>query len=243
MSALAILGVAAVVVPACGGDDGDNADYRHVRRGESAPSAASTTAATGTSTSAPASIGAWEALWEDQRRAAVKRIKDNGWGTSADGTKVTGPEGFTIDLTKCPLRWSNTEGMTDTSIKIGYPLPQSGPARSGGGLAAPEDAVLKHYARRRLQGLHRQDPHGQSRSRGTTATTRRARSPSSTSSSTPRRSSPSRSQAVAPMLKTYDKLNQRCIPQPLPASGHPAVGDPVNHPWTTSASLSYAPRP
>ena len=44
---------------------------------------------------------------------------------------------------------------------------------------------------------------------------------------------------TAPTLKTYDKLNQRCIPQPLPATGHPAVGDPVNHPWTTSAGISY----
>ena len=43
----------------------------------------------------------------------------------------------------------------------------------------------------------------------------------------------------AATLKTYDKLNQRCIPQPLPATGHPAVGDPVNHPWTTSAGISY----
>jgi hypothetical protein len=41
---------------------------------------------------------------------------DNGWGTSADGTKATGPEGFTIDLTKCPSGWSNTEGLSDASI-------------------------------------------------------------------------------------------------------------------------------
>jgi ABC-type branched-subunit amino acid transport system substrate-binding protein len=41
-------------------------------------------------------------------------------------------------------------------------------------------------------------------------------------------------------MRTYDKLNQRCIPQPLPSSGHPAFGDPVNHPWTTASSISYA---
>ena len=63
---------------------------------------------------------------EEATRAVVKRIKDNHWGTSADGKTVTGPEGFTIDLTKCPAGWSNTEGLTDTSIKIGYSLPQSG---------------------------------------------------------------------------------------------------------------------
>ncbi|MGD9755830.1 MAG: ABC transporter substrate-binding protein, partial [Acidimicrobiia bacterium] len=40
-------------------------------------------------------------------------------------------------------------------------------------------------------------------------------------------------------MKTYDKLNQRCIPQPLSMTGHPAWGDPVNHPWTTGMQLAY----
>src|SRR5690606_32999192 len=37
----------------------------------------------------------------------------------------------------------------------------------------------------------------------------------------------------------YDKLNPRCIPQPLVLSGHPAFGDPVNHPWSTGSQLAY----
>jgi hypothetical protein len=36
-------------------------------------------------------------------------------------------------------------------------------------------------------------------------------------------------------LKTYDKINQRCVPQPLAMTAHAAWGDPVNHPWTTGA--------
>jgi hypothetical protein len=40
-------------------------------------------------------------------------------------------------------------------------------------------------------------------------------------------------------MKTYDKLNQRCIPQTFSMTGHPAWGDPVNHPWTTGLALSY----
>jgi hypothetical protein len=40
-------------------------------------------------------------------------------------------------------------------------------------------------------------------------------------------------------MKTYDKLNQRCIPQPFSMTGHPAWGDPVNHPWTTGLQLAY----
>ena len=46
---------------------------------------------------------------------------------------------------------------------------------------------------------------------------------------------------LAHTLKTYDKINQRCVPQPMAITGHPAWGDPVNHPWTTGApSLSYS---
>ena len=41
-------------------------------------------------------------------------------------------------------------------------------------------------------------------------------------------------------LKMYDKLNQRCIPNPFAITGHPAWGDPVNHPWTTGAALAYS---
>ena len=40
-------------------------------------------------------------------------------------------------------------------------------------------------------------------------------------------------------MKTYDKLNQRCVPQPFSMTGHPAWGDPVNHPWTTGLQLAY----
>jgi hypothetical protein len=34
-------------------------------------------------------------------------------------------------------------------------------------------------------------------------------------------------------------MNQRCVPQPFVQTGHPAWGDPVNHPWTTGFALAY----
>jgi branched-chain amino acid transport system substrate-binding protein len=40
-------------------------------------------------------------------------------------------------------------------------------------------------------------------------------------------------------MKTYDKLNQSCVPQPLSMTGHPAWGDPVKHPWTTGMQMAY----
>jgi branched-chain amino acid transport system substrate-binding protein len=235
---VAALGIA-VLLPACGSD----------HKGTAAPTTttatsttvvASTTGTSGTPAPAPTSISEWEALWKKQRDAVVKRIKDNGWGKSADGTKLTGPEGFSIDLTKCPSGWSDTEGLTDTSIKIGYALPQSGPAASGGGLAPSEDAVLRHYG---AAGSFKDS----------TGKTRKVNLITRDDGYDPARTIPLVDEFLdsekvfavevagsAPMLKTYDKVNQRCVPQPLPSSGHPAVGDPVNHPWTTSATLSYA---
>jgi hypothetical protein len=41
-------------------------------------------------------------------------------------------------------------------------------------------------------------------------------------------------------MATYGKLNERCIPQPFSMTGHPAWGDPVNHPWTTGEQMAYS---
>jgi branched-chain amino acid transport system substrate-binding protein len=125
----------ALLAAACGGDDND----------DSAEGAATTTAAASATTGAavsassttapaaqPTSMEAWESLWATERAAVVKRIKDNKWGRSADGKAVVGPEGFNVDLTKCPSGWSETEGLTDTEIKIGQTLPQSGAAADYG---------------------------------------------------------------------------------------------------------------
>src|SRR6476469_772728 len=115
---------------ACGGDDSDSASSSETTATTAAGSGGSSTTAGSTATTAakaqPASMDDWEKLWADQRAAQLKRIKDNKWGTSADGKTVTGPEGFTMDLSKCPAGWSQTEGLTDTSMKIGLSLAQSG---------------------------------------------------------------------------------------------------------------------
>lgn len=41
-------------------------------------------------------------------------------------------------------------------------------------------------------------------------------------------------------LAVYDKINRACVPHPFVMSGHPAWGDPVNHPWTTGLQMSYS---
>ena len=103
----------ALVAAACGGDDKSSSSATTAGGGATS---SPTTAAGGATTSTtagptPTSLAEWEALWAKQRDAIIKRIKDNKWGKSADGKTLTGPGGWTVDLTKCPAGWSDTEGV------------------------------------------------------------------------------------------------------------------------------------
>jgi branched-chain amino acid transport system substrate-binding protein len=183
----------------------------------------------------------WEALWTKQRDAIVKRIKDNGWSKSADGKKVTGPSGFTMDLSKCPSGWSDTEGLTDSSIKIGQTIAQSGTLADYGNYAKTIQAVFEYYGQK---GAFK-DVNGKTR----TVDYIVKDDGYDAARTIPLVDELIDSQKVFAMwtlgspstMKTYDKLNQRCIPQPIAMSGHAAFGDPVNHPWTTGAPVpSYS---
>jgi branched-chain amino acid transport system substrate-binding protein len=180
----------------------------------------------------------WEALWAKQRAAIVQRIKDNKWGKSADGKTLTGPEGFSIDLSKCPAGWSDTEGVSDTKIKIGHTLGLSGIYANNStaqGLAVMLDyngskGNFKDVAgkTRTVDYLPKDD------------NTDPARTPAITDELIDsEKIFADITSASANTFKVYDKLNQRCIPHSVILSGHPAWGDPVNHPWTTGYQVSY----
>src|SRR5918992_103048 len=118
---------ASLVAASCGGgDDGEGGTAATIDAGVKDALGGTAQGQTTTTVKTPTSMAEWEALWAEERAAIVKRIKDNGWGKSADGKTVTGPEGFRIDLSKCPAGWSDTEGLTDTSIKVGLAVAQSG---------------------------------------------------------------------------------------------------------------------
>jgi branched-chain amino acid transport system substrate-binding protein len=232
-----------ILAAACGsGDDGgsstSNTVDENVRRGVEGQLGASTTAG-GSATTVPEAktMADLEAQWATQRAAVVKRIKDNKWGISADGKTVNGPEGFTIDLTKCPAGWSNTEGMTDTEIKIGHTTTLSGTLADSGNLG-------------RVIGILFDEP--TTVYEDITGKTRRVKFTLKDDGYDPARTIPLVDELIdsekvfaaithgsPSIMKTYDKLNARCIPQPLSHSGHPAWGDPTNHPWTTGALLAY----
>jgi ABC-type branched-subunit amino acid transport system substrate-binding protein len=205
--------------------------------GTSAP--ATTAAVTTTSGPAPQSMEQWEALWTTQRAAIITRIKDNKWGKSADGKTLTGPSGFTVDLSKCPGGWNDTEGLTDTNIKIGQTIAQSGTLAAALYYGKGQDTILGYYGDR---GAFK-DINGK---------TRKVQYIQKDDGYDPARTIPMvdeliDSEKVFAMItlgspntmKTYDKLNQRCIPQIFNQTGHPAWGDPVNHPWTSGLGLAY----
>src|SRR5215216_2410742 len=112
----------AILAAACGGDDGGGgSDARldeGVKSGVKEQLGASSTAATSPAVE-PKNIQEYEAFWKTQREAVIKKIKDGGWKLDPATNTVNGPEGYKIDLSKCPTGWSNTEGLTDTEIKIG----------------------------------------------------------------------------------------------------------------------------
>jgi hypothetical protein len=172
---------------------------------------------------------------------ATQEIRDNGWGTSADGTTVTGPEGFTIDLTRCPSGWSNTEGLTDAEVRIGHTGPFSGAAADFGNGGRALD-VLRHYSD---EGVFIDSA---------TGTTRRVNLIIKDDGDDSARTIPLVDELLDPervfaitttgsptTLEVYDKIDQRCVPQPIGGiTGHPPWGDPVNHPWTSGLLMAYS---
>ncbi|MEZ5263507.1 MAG: ABC transporter substrate-binding protein [Acidimicrobiales bacterium] len=245
-AAAALLGVLAA---ACGGDDGSSDDAAAtastVATDTSAVSdttaAPATTGGTGTTAKPgeePASMEEWEALWADQRAAIVERIEKE-TTRSADGKKIEGPAGYVLDLSACPAGWSDTEGLTDTEIKVGQTLPQSGAAADYGNVGRAFTAVFDHYNEagafkdsagktRTINYIQKDDNYDPART-----------IPLVDELLDSERVFAMSTLGSAPALKTYDKLNERCVPQPFVQSGHPAWADPVNHPWTTGMQLAY----
>jgi branched-chain amino acid transport system substrate-binding protein len=233
-----------LLAAACGGDDSAGEEAKvdsSVKEGVQSQLGGSSTSAGGATatTVAAKNIAELEAQWDTTRAAVVAEIKQNKWGLDAAGTTINGPDGFKIDVSKCPQGWSNTEGLTDTSIKVGHTTALSGTLADYGNIAKAM-GVYNDYVNanggikdvtgktRKLELLVKDDGYDSART-------------------IPLVDELLDNEKVFAMwtlgspntMKTYDKLNQRCVPQPFSMTGHPAWGDPVNHPWTTGLQLAY----
>ena len=263
---LALLFAFSLVAAACGDsdDDGDASDTQTTADDDSAASA--TTAAAdddegeggtvsdddaaaalddeATTTEAmddadePETIEDLEAIWAAERQVTIDLLTagiaagDFGIG---DDNILRGPAGFQIDLNNCPEDWSDTGGITDSEIRLGQSFVRSGNLAAYINLSIGMEAWYDYITS--TGGVEGKDLVFITKDDGYVAAQtiefvdelieaenvffiHTGGSPNT--------------------LATYDKINDECIPQPLVATGHPAWGDPVNHPWTTGSQLSYS---
>lgn len=231
-----------LVAASCGGDDGEPAGGgvgldENIRSGvaEQLDDTEATRQQLGDEPQTPDEL---RARWEEERKAGVERITSNGWGV--DENKVWhGPAGMTVDLNECPSNWSDTEGLTDTEIKLGVSIAQSGPIADYGNMLVGWQTYIDEI----------NEAGGITDSEGKT---RKIRVVARDDSYDPAKAVPLIDELLdsektfliwngsSPItLRIYDKINDRCVPQPLVWTGHPAWGDPVNHPWTMGGLLSY----
>ena len=238
----AVAGLSLVAAACGGGSDGSEGATgltvdKSINEALNASTTVNASATTVAAKPEPKTMEEWEKLWETERAAVVKRITDNKWGLSADGKTITGPEGFTVDMTKCAAGWSNTEGITDTTFKVGQSLALSGTLADYGNYGKSIDTLLNYY-------------NDKGAFKDSTGKTRKAVYVQKDDGYDPTRAIPNVDELLdsekvfniwtlgtPATMKTYDKINQRCVPHVLAMTGHPAFGDPVNHPWTSGAPV------
>ena len=179
----------------------------------------------------------------DQRRAATVAMLSEGlesgeFGVGSDGI-LRGPAGFEIDMNGCPEDWSNTHGITADEIRIGHTTVQSGTLAAYGAIGFgwanyndwvnENDPIMVGGSPRNLTLIVRDDGYQSN----LTIDFVNELIESENVFSILTLGSPN-------TLAVYDQLNDECIPQPFVMTGHPAWGDPINHPWTTGLQLSYS---
>ena len=240
-----VLLVGALIGAACGGDDSDDAATTTTGSATTAAGATSTSAATATTAGKqPATWAEWEQDGAQRRAAVVKRIKDNNWGLSADGKTLTGPEGFTVDLGACPSGWSNTEGLTDTNIKLGHTLAYSGTLAEYGNIGRGMENYM-NYVNDTQGGI-----------KDSTGKTRKMQLIQKDDGYDPARTIPLTDELLdsdkvfaittggsANVFRVYDKVNQRCVPQPMRSPGIRPGAIRSTTPGRSATSSPITPRP
>ncbi|MDG2111015.1 MAG: ABC transporter substrate-binding protein [Actinomycetota bacterium] len=199
------------------------------------------TATTAASDAAPAEINTIDDVWaqaEAERDEIVAMLTagiDAGdWGVGDDDV-LRGPAGFEIDLSTCPDDWSNTHGIVDGTLRLGQSFVRSGNLAAYGNITVGMETYFDFASEQ--GGLDGLDIVFITKDDGYVA----AQTIEFVDELIESENVFSIHTGGSPnTLAVYDKINNECIPQPLVATGHPAWGDPVNHPWTTGLQMSYS---
>ena len=163
-------------------------------------------------------------------------IRSGAYGVGGDNV-LRGPAGFRIDLDDCPDGWSDTAGITRSSIRIGHPTPRSGILAQYGKAADglrnyfdwinENDPVRVDGSPRALKLIIKDDKYIAAET--IEAVTELIEAENAFSILT--FGSPG-------TFGTYDRINAECVPNPFVMGSDAAWGDPVNYPWTTGMQLS-----
>ena len=156
------------------------------------------------------------------------------WGVNSDNHLI-GPSGMEVDLNACPADWSDTTGLTDTQLRFGQTTVQSGNLAAYGNLSLGMQIWFDYVDS--LDVLSGRDIEFIIKDDGYVA--------AQTIEYVDELIESENIHLIQGLgspngLAVYDKINEECIPHPFYLSGHPAWGDPVNHPWTTSRQMSYS---
>lgn len=197
--------------------------------------------AAGTAESEPLTIdGILEAA--AARRSEIVSVLSVGIENGAYGIKndtLFGPSAFKADLRSRPAGWSDTSGISGKQISIGCTTAMSGNLAAYGLIAHGfknyldwvnvNDPIVVDGRPRDIRLVVRDDGYAAVRTialvdqliqAGDIFSILTLGSPNT--------------------LAVYDRINQACVPHPFVMSGHPAWGDPVNHPWTTGLQMAYS---
>lgn len=244
----AILMAVSLVAAACGGSSSDSADGDTTEATDGGSGAGEVDSdeaesAVADAADAEADIGSTatdmeelEAEWAANREATVAMLTEGieaGEYGIGDDNILRGPGDFQIDLNNCPGDWSDTQGIADT-IKVGHPGPQSGNLAAYGNMGVGWETYFDYVNETGgidgipLELIRRDDQYVASVTVELVDELLQSDKPFVF-----------HTLGTPSSLATYDTLNQACVPQMLVATGHPAWGDPVNHPWTTGSYLGY----
>ena len=228
---LALLAAFVLVVAACGdsSDDGETTD-------ETTDTTEETTDTTAEDDGDGAMVDTSEfddmefLTAEDQIALITAKVDGGEWGL--DGDILTGPEGYTIDLSECPSNWSNTGGLSEDTIELGQSMAQSGTVAIYGTWTNGMNAYFQYIndeggiGGRNIEMETLDDAY------------EAARAVSNIDELISKDVFTFGTVLGTPMnLAVYDAINDACIPHLYLGTGHPAWGDPEYHPWTAGSAV------
>ena len=159
------------------------------------------------------------------------------YGVTSNKDVYQGAGGYTLNISKCPSGWSNTQGISSTAIKLYATAPLSGADAVVGDIDKGVKSYFEyvnthggigpnHLAVDYTIGDDQYNP-------ALTAQDVRAAMETNSYAAMPTITGSSNNLAVRSLL------NSDCMPQFLTTASDPEFGDPQNYPWTSGFGLTY----